>query len=110
MPEFLLEHSRTHSCNALRMSDVGQRVVLMGWVAKRRDHGGRVFIDLRDREGITQVVFGPELGADAHTLAGELRLEYCVGVVGEVVSRVSSGGAPNPKLASGDIEVNATRL
>ena len=110
MPEFLLAKKRTHTCNALRTDDVGKDVVLMGWVAHRRDHGGRVFIDLRDREGLTQVVFGPELSASAHELAGELRSEYCIGVVGQVVTRVSSGGQPNPKLASGEIEVNATEL
>src|SRR5262245_11948741 len=110
MAEFLVDKKRTHSCNALRPADVGRDVVLMGWVAHRRDHGGRVFIDLRDREGITQVVFGPEIGAQAHELAGELRSEYCIGVAGKVVTRVSSGGQPNPKLATGEIEVNATEL
>ncbi len=110
MSEFLVDLKRTHSCNALRMSDVGKDVVLMGWVANRRDHGGRVFIDLRDREGITQVVFGPEIDAAAHELGGELRSEFCIAIAGKVVSRVSSGGQPNPKLASGEVEVNATRL
>ncbi len=110
MSEFLVDKKRTHSCNALRTSDVGKDVVLMGWVAHRRDHGGRVFIDLRDREGLTQVVFGPEIGAEAHALASELRSEYCIGIVGQVVTRVSSGGQPNPKLATGEVEVNATTL
>jgi aspartyl-tRNA synthetase len=110
MSEFLVDLKRTHACNALRMSDVGKDVVLMGWVANRRDHGGRVFIDLRDREGITQVVFGPEIDAAAHELGGELRSEFCIAIAGRVVSRVSSGGQPNPKLATGEIEVNATRL
>ncbi|MDI1446785.1 aspartate--tRNA ligase [Polyangium sp. 6x1] len=110
MSEFLVEKKRTHSCNALRTSDVGKDVVLMGWVAHRRDHGGRVFIDLRDREGLTQVVFGPEIGKEAHELASELRSEYCIGIAGKVVTRVSSGGQPNPKLASGEVEVNAETL
>jgi aspartyl-tRNA synthetase len=110
MAEFLADKRRTHSCNALRPGDVGKDVVIVGWVAHRRDHGGRVFIDLRDREGITQVVFGPEIDARAHELAGELRSEYCIGVVGKVVTRVSSGGQPNPKLATGEIEVNAAEL
>ncbi len=105
-----MANKRTHSCNALRSNDVGKNVVLMGWVAHRRDHGGRVFIDLRDREGLTQVVFGPELGQAAHELAGELRSEYCIGVVGQVVTRISSGGQPNPRLATGEIEVNALEL
>jgi len=110
MPDFLMTNKRTHSCNALRVSDVGSDVVLMGWVAHRRDHGGRVFIDLRDREGLTQVVFGPEIGKEAHELAGELRSEYCIGIKGRVVTRVSSGGQPNPRLDTGEIEVNAAEL
>ncbi|MBK9265821.1 MAG: aspartate--tRNA ligase [Polyangiaceae bacterium] len=110
MPDFLMTNKRTHSCNALRTSDVGKDVVLMGWVANRRDHGGRVFIDLRDREGITQIVFGPEIAKTAHELAGELRSEYCIGIRGSVVTRVSSGGQPNPRLATGEVEVNATEL
>jgi aspartyl-tRNA synthetase len=79
----------------------------MGWVATRRDHGGRVFIDLRDRVGITQVVFGPDLDEESHTLAGELRSEFCIAVAGKVISR---GDNVNPKLATGEIEVEATRL
>ncbi|MDC0746561.1 aspartate--tRNA ligase [Polyangium mundeleinium] len=110
MSEFLVDKKRTHSCNALRTSDVGKDVVLMGWVAHRRDHGGRVFIDLRDREGLTQVVFGPEIGKEAHELASELRSEYCIGIAGKVVTRVSSGGQPNPKLPTGEVEVNAEKL
>ncbi|TKD03143.1 aspartate--tRNA ligase [Polyangium fumosum] len=110
MSEFLVDKKRTHSCNALRTSDVGKDVVLMGWVAHRRDHGGRVFIDLRDREGLTQVVFGPEIGKQAHELASELRSEYCIGIAGKVVTRVSSGGQPNPKLPTGEVEVNAETL
>jgi len=79
----------------------------MGWVATRRDHGGRVFIDLRDRSGITQVVFGPDVDKDAHALAGELRSEFCIAVAGRVISR---GPNVNPKLPTGEIEVEATRL
>src|SRR5258706_14363053 len=105
MQTFLVELKRTHHCNALRASDIGSDVVLMGWVANRRDHGGRIFIDLRDREGLTQVMFGPDVAAEAHALAGELRGEFCIGVSGRVVSRVSSGGQPEPKLATGQVEV-----
>ena len=105
--EFLRAHKRTHSCGALRKDDVGKEIVLYGWVNNRRDHGGAVFIDLRDREGLTQVVFEPGAGGDAHTLAGDLRLEFVVGVVGTVASR---GGNVNPKLATGEIEVKATKL
>ncbi len=108
--QFLVDLKRTHHCNALRISDLGSEVVLMGWVHNRRDHGGRIFIDLRDREGLTQVVFGPDVDAQAHALAGELRGEYCLAVKGRVVSRVSSGGQPNPRLATGEVEVEASRL
>jgi aspartyl-tRNA synthetase len=82
-------------------------VVLFGWVASRRDHGGCVFIDLRDRGGLTQIVFEPSYGAEAHTLAGELRSEFCIGVTGVVRNR---GGANNPDLPTGEIEVHCDRL
>lgn len=104
---FLSEHKRTHSCGDLRQADVGSIVVLYGWVDTRRDHGGAVFIDLRDRGGITQVVFEHRFDPDAHQLAGELRSEYVIGVVGEVVSR---GGNLNPKLPTGEIEVQVRKL
>jgi aspartyl-tRNA synthetase len=107
MSEFLRELKRTHDCGALRASDVGQRVVLFGWVASRRDHGGLVFIDLRDRAGLTQLVFEPSLDAAAHTLAGELRNEFCIGVSGTVRAR---GGAKNPNMATGDVEVYCDKL
>ena len=107
MSEFLTDLKRTHDCGALRASDDGREVVLFGWVAARRDHGGCVFIDLRDRGGITQIVFEPHVNAEAHTLAGELRTEFCVGIVGAVQAR---GGHRNPNLATGDIEVRALRL
>jgi aspartyl-tRNA synthetase len=110
MATFLVDLKRTHHLGALRGDDIGKRVVLMGWVANRRDHGGRVFIDLRDRDGLTQVVFGPDVNAEAHALAGELRGEFCIGVAGRVVSRVSSGGQPNPRLPTGEIEVEAEQL
>jgi len=105
--ELLGEHKRTHYCGDLRGSDIGNHVVLMGWVATRRDHGGRVFIDLRDKSGISQVVFGPDLDKDAHALAGDLRSEFCIAVMGRVISR---GENKNPKIPTGEIEVEATRL
>jgi len=104
---FLTELKRSHDCGALRGSDTGHQVVLFGWVAARRDHGGCVFIDLRDRGGITQIVFEPHVDAEAHRLAGELRNEFCVGIAGVVQER---GGHRNPNLATGDIEVRAARL
>jgi len=107
MSEFLTELKRTHDCGALRASHAGQRVVLFGWVNARRDHGGCVFIDLRDRAGLTQVVFEPETSADAHRAAGDLRREFCVGIAGVVRER---GAAKNPNLATGDIEVAADAL
>jgi aspartyl-tRNA synthetase len=107
MPEFLTDLKRTHDCGALRASDAGSRAVIFGWVAARRDHGGCVFIDLRDRAGLTQVIFEPHQGAEAHALAGELRGEFCVGIAGTVAER---GGKKNPHLATGDIEVKADAL
>ncbi len=107
MSSFLSEHKKTHSAGELRSSDIGKKVVLTGWVWNRRDHGGCVFIDLRDRGGVTQVVFRPDVDAVAHAQSGELRGEYCIGIEGEVVSR---GTNANPKLPTGEIEVNASRL
>src|SRR5258707_8100349 len=107
MPEFLTDLKRSHDCGALRAGDAGKRVVLFGWVASRRDHGGLVFIDLRDRAGITQIAFEPDQGAEAFSLAGELRNEFCVGVTGVVAER---GGKKNPNLATGDIEIKADAL
>jgi aspartyl-tRNA synthetase len=106
-PAFLNTNKKTHSCGELRGADVGKQVVLCGWVHNRRDHGGCVFIDLRDREGLTQVVFKPEISKDAHAQAGELRGEYCIGVVGTVDSR---GAMVNPKMPTGEIEINVTGL
>ena len=107
MPRFITELKRTHTCGELIKADLGKEVVLFGWIANRRDHGGAVFIDLRDREGLTQVVFEEDVRPDVHELAGQLRLEYCVGVRGKVVSR---GSNVNAKLKTGEIEVHATDL
>jgi aspartyl-tRNA synthetase len=103
----LLERGRSNTCNDLRKSDVGKDVVLFGWVHRRRDHGGRIFVDLRDREGLTQVVFGPDIDAEAHGVADELRSEFCLGVAGKVVER---GDNANPNLPTGEIEVEAHTL
>ncbi|HET6280359.1 MAG TPA: aspartate--tRNA ligase [Polyangia bacterium] len=107
MSEFLRDLKRTHDCGTLRAREAGTRVVLFGWVAARRDHGGCVFIDLRDRGGLTQVVFEPQIDARAHSLAGELRGEFCIGVTGMVHER---GGHKNPNLPTGEIEVKADEL
>lgn len=103
----LLETGRTHSCQALRREDVGAHVVLFGWVHRRRDHGGRIFVDLRDREGITQVAFGPDIDAAAHEAADALRSEHCIAVAGTVVDR---GTNENPSMATGAIEVEVSGL
>ena len=96
---------KNYNCGELGEKHVGREVTLAGWVHRRRDHGGKVFIDLRDREGIVQVVFNPQVSQEACQLAGSLRSEYVVQVSGEVVPRPK--GMENPKLASGGIEVVA---
>jgi len=107
LPRFITELKRTHTCGELSKANLDQEVVLFGWVHNRRDHGGAVFIDLRDREGVTQVVFEQDVRPEVHELAGQLRLEYCVGVRGKVVSR---GANANPKLKTGEIEIHASDL
>jgi aspartyl-tRNA synthetase len=94
---------RTHTCGQLRGSDVGKEVVLCGWVNTWRDHGGLVFIDLRDRYGMTQVVFDPDAGAELHEIGRSLRTEYVVAVRGQVIARPAD--KKNAKIATGDIEV-----
>ena len=96
---------KSHSCGELRENHAGQRVTLAGWVHRRRDHGGKVFIDLRDREGLVQVVFNPQISQEAYQVAGSLRGEYVIQVRGEVVPRPK--GTENPQLATGAIEVIA---
>ncbi len=102
------ELERTHTCGQLRAEDAGQSVVLMGWVATRRDFGPLTFVDLRDRDGVTQVVFNEETAKSAHARAKDVRGEYVVAVSGEVVMRAE--GARNPKLATGDVEVQAREV
>ncbi len=94
---------KSHSCGELGKEHIGQKVALAGWVHRRRDHGGLVFIDLRDIEGITQVVFNPEIAKKAHEIANELRNEYVLKVTGEVAQRPP--GTENQKLNTGEIEV-----
>jgi len=99
---------RTHSCGALRANDIGKPVTLMGWVAKRRDFGDLTFVDLRDRDGLTQVVFNAKDASEAHGKAKDLRGEYVIAVTGEVVTRDEN--TRNPKIATGDVEVHAREL
>jgi len=99
---------RTHTCCELGANDAGAEVVLMGWVQRRRDHGGVIFVDLRDRDGITQVVFNPEVSSKVHEKAHVLRGEYVIGIRGKVVKRLE--GMANPNLKTGEIEVFATEL
>jgi len=98
---------KTHNCGELRAEQAGQQVTLAGWVNRRRDHGNVVFMDLRDRFGITQVVFGPEAAADVQQVARQARPEYVLQITGEVRPRPE--GLHNPDLATGDIEVVAQR-
>lgn len=99
---------RTHTCGELRESDAGKQVVLMGWVAKKRDFGVFTFIDLRDRDGLTQVVVSEETAAAAHSKAKNLRGEFVIAVKGEVVIRAE--GTHNAKLATGDIEIKVSEI
>lgn len=99
---------RTHHCNALTEDNVGEKVLLMGWILRRRDHGGLIFVDLRDRWGLTQVVFNPEHDAVSHSKAEDLRSEYVIAVKGEVIPRPEGMG--NPDLSTGKIEVMADEL
>src|SRR4051812_4086030 len=94
---------RTHDCNSLRKIDIGKTVTLAGWVNVTRDHGGVIFIDLRDREGLTQVVFRPEENAALAKQSHALRGEDVIQVIGRVAPRLP--GTENPKLPTGDIEV-----
>ncbi len=96
---------KTHSCGELNKRHVGAQVTLAGWVDRRRDHGGLIFIDLRDREGIVQVVFNPETSKLCHAIASEMHNEYVVRVSGEVALRPP--GTENPTLPTGDVEVVA---
>lgn len=99
---------RTHNCNQLRQSHIGQTVTLIGWVNSARDHGGVIFIDLRDREGLTQCVFRPEDNADAAKLSHALREEDVIQVVGRVDARLD--GTVNNRISTGEVEVVATEL
>ena len=102
------EMKRTHYCGELRLSDAGKASRLTGWVLRRRDHGGVIFVDLRDRTGITQVVFDPQIDSETHELAHQIRNEFVLSVNGTVRER--GEGAVNPNLPTGEIELASDAL
>jgi aspartyl-tRNA synthetase len=106
--DFLGTLERTHMCGDLRATHAGQNVVLMGWVNRRRDHGNLIFLDLRDRSGIAQVVLDKELTPDGHLKGEQVRPEYVVAAVGKVSLR--DPDAINPKMPTGEIEIEATEI
>ena len=108
MLDFQGNLERTHHCGELRATNAGQQVVLMGWVNRRRDHGNLIFLDLRDRTGIAQIVLDKELIPDGHAKGEQVRPEYVVAAVGKV--RLRSVDAINPKMPTGEIEIEATQL
>ena len=99
---------RTHTCGELTTDDVGKPVILNGWVDGYRDFGGLIFIDLRDRYGVTQVVFEPDAGTELQARGSELRNEFVVGIKGTVAPRLS--GKANPKLKTGGIEIRVQEM
>jgi len=106
--DFLGNLERTHLCGEVRAADAGKNVVLMGWVNRRRDHGNLIFLDLRDRTGIAQIVLDKELTPDGHLKGEQVRPEYVVAAVGKV--RLRDKDAINPKMVTGEIEIEATEL
>jgi len=106
--DFLGNLERTHYCGELRAVNAGQEVVLMGWVNRRRDHGSLIFLDLRDRTGISQIVLDKDLIPEGHAKGEQIRPEYVVAAVGKV--RLRSADAINPKMPTGEIEIEATEL
>lgn len=106
MADIIGDWKRTHYCGDVNSSDVGKKVTLMGWVMRRRDHGGLIFVDLRDREGIAQVVFDPAQNAEAHAKAEAIRNEFVVAITGEVLRRPE--GTINPNMKTGEVEILVT--
>ena len=106
--DFLGDLQRTHMCGQLRAADAGKRALIMGWVHRRRDLGGVIFIHLRDRDGITQVVFREGVGLDIHAKAESLRSEYVVAVEGMVERRTPE--TANPNLPTGEVELVADKI
>ena len=108
MLDFLGNLERTHTCGALRAEDAGKSVVLLGWVNRRRDHGNLIFLDLRDRYGISQVVLDKDLSPEGHTKAEQARPEYVVAAIGKV--RLRGKDVINPKMVTGEIEIVADEI
>jgi aspartyl-tRNA synthetase len=106
--DFLGTHQRTHTCGELRAADAGATVTLMGWVNRRRDHGNLIFLDLRDRYGITQIVLDKEISPEGHPKAEHVRSEYVIAAIGKV--RLRGPESINPKMPTGEIEIAATEL
>ena len=100
--------TRDKSCGELRESDIGSNLSLAGWVFRRRDHGGLIFIDLRDRSGLCQIVFNPDIAGDSHTNAHDLRAEYVIAVSGEIRRRPE--GTENPNIPTGAVEMYVNKL
>ena len=101
--DFLGDWKRTHYCGDLKAADIGSEVILMGWALRRRDHGGLIFIDLRDREGIAQIVFDPEVNPVGHAVAESVRSEFVLAVRGMVIPRPE--GTVNPNMKTGEVEI-----
>jgi len=108
LSDFITKKKRTHYCGQLRSSDIDREVVLMGWVHRRRDHGGVIFVDFRDREGLVQIVFNPEYSPEAHQEAHRIRSEFVLAVRGRVRQRPE--GMVNPEMKTGTIEVLVEEL
>jgi len=106
--ESISSWKRTNSCGELRKKDIGKEVVLMGWVQSRRDHGGLIFVDLRDCNGLTQIVFDPEESTEAHQKVRKIKNEYVIAIKGIVVPRLP--GSENPNMPTGDIEVRVKQI
>lgn len=108
MSHFIIDKKRTHYCGALGHSNIDEEVILMGWVHRRRDHGSVIFVDLRDREGLVQVVFNPDISSETHKEAHRIRSEFVLALKGRVRQR--PGGMENPDLKTGNIEVIVEEL
>ena len=108
MNDALGNWKRTHYCGDLTSENIGNEVCLMGWVQRRRDHGGLIFIDLRDREGIAQLALDPDRDPEAHAKADKVRNEYVVAVKGTISPRPE--GTINPKMKTGEVEIEVSEL